>query len=377
MQFGTFLKQSDPPPDAEIELWMTRLPELVNCSRVDRLRSLSLDLSGDLPGVDEEGKLRLAFGPKEFADLERLGQRVRIVALTLWRDTYGLPEVLSLLRSPHLAGMTRLTLAGASVAGRELEQARIEAWLLAWPEEGPCGLGPDAREELGLLRAVLQAPEEDAPRLVYADWLEEHGDPRGGFIRRQCAAPDTEERTSERRGLLALLLDREPASFRRGFVEGLELTRLPTRALQLAAVQALQARRPQQFPPLPENVVVAMPELARLVTSLHPLRRLRLRLQSEYDIFSEWRELLRSPCLKCLHCLELQGRQWTNEPEYRGEVKDETVWTLRFTAEDAKFLVNSQPLQNLRELTLTTFDLSSEARQVLQATFGDRLRVTP
>jgi len=37
-----------------------------------------------------------------------------------------------------------------------------------------------------LHRAVLEHPDDDTPRLVYADWLEEHGDPRGEFIRVQC-----------------------------------------------------------------------------------------------------------------------------------------------------------------------------------------------
>src|SRR5436305_698754 len=37
-----------------------------------------------------------------------------------------------------------------------------------------------------LLAAVLEAPDDDAPRLVYADWLDEHGDPgRGEYIRDQ------------------------------------------------------------------------------------------------------------------------------------------------------------------------------------------------
>src|SRR5262249_36968134 len=33
------------------------------------------------------------------------------------------------------------------------------------------------------LDAILEAPEDDAVRLIYADWLEEQGDPRGEFIR--------------------------------------------------------------------------------------------------------------------------------------------------------------------------------------------------
>src|SRR4051812_5383520 len=35
-----------------------------------------------------------------------------------------------------------------------------------------------------LLAAIAEAPDDDAPRLVYADWLEEHGDDaRAEFIR--------------------------------------------------------------------------------------------------------------------------------------------------------------------------------------------------
>ncbi len=39
-----------------------------------------------------------------------------------------------------------------------------------------------------LLAAIIQSPADDAPRLVYADWLEENGDPeRAEFIRVQIA----------------------------------------------------------------------------------------------------------------------------------------------------------------------------------------------
>ena len=38
-----------------------------------------------------------------------------------------------------------------------------------------------------LLAAILANPDEDTPRLVYADWLEENGEPeRAEFIRVQC-----------------------------------------------------------------------------------------------------------------------------------------------------------------------------------------------
>jgi uncharacterized protein (TIGR02996 family) len=39
-----------------------------------------------------------------------------------------------------------------------------------------------------LLRAICDSPDDDAPRLVYADWLDENGDPRQAeFIRVQIA----------------------------------------------------------------------------------------------------------------------------------------------------------------------------------------------
>lgn len=42
-------------------------------------------------------------------------------------------------------------------------------------------------EENGFYTAILQNPDDDTVRLVYADWLEEHGDTdRAEFIRTQC-----------------------------------------------------------------------------------------------------------------------------------------------------------------------------------------------
>ena len=55
--------------------------------------------------------------------------------------------------------------------------------------------GPDA-----LLRQVIEHPDWDGPRLIYADWLGERYDPRGEFIRLQCAfaqLPAGDERRNE------------------------------------------------------------------------------------------------------------------------------------------------------------------------------------
>ena len=39
--------------------------------------------------------------------------------------------------------------------------------------------------EQGFLQAIVHEPDDDTHRLVYADWLDDHGDPRGEFIRAQ------------------------------------------------------------------------------------------------------------------------------------------------------------------------------------------------
>jgi uncharacterized protein (TIGR02996 family) len=41
-------------------------------------------------------------------------------------------------------------------------------------------------DEEAFLDAILAEPDNDVPRLIFADWLEEHGDQRSEFIRVQC-----------------------------------------------------------------------------------------------------------------------------------------------------------------------------------------------
>jgi uncharacterized protein (TIGR02996 family) len=41
-------------------------------------------------------------------------------------------------------------------------------------------------DEEAFLAAIREAPSDPLPRLVYADWLDEQGDPRGEFLRVHC-----------------------------------------------------------------------------------------------------------------------------------------------------------------------------------------------
>jgi uncharacterized protein (TIGR02996 family) len=93
-------------------------------------------------------------------------------------------------------------------------------------------------DEQALFQTILEHPDDDAPRLVYADWLEEHGDAeRAEFIRTQIEAHRTEENDARRKDLEsraeALLRTHRRAwrapfkvryEIRRGFIESVGMT---------------------------------------------------------------------------------------------------------------------------------------------------------
>lgn len=100
----------------------------------------------------------------------------------------------------------------------------------------------DQAEHEAYLRAILERPDDDVPRLLYADWLEKNGDPRGEFIHlqyklRRLSEDDEQRRTVEARqqqllnahqakwlGPLAAFAGKELSwQFRYGFVEAGEL----------------------------------------------------------------------------------------------------------------------------------------------------------
>ena len=94
-------------------------------------------------------------------------------------------------------------------------------------------------EELAFLSRIREQPGDDGPRLIFADWLDEHGDPRGEFIRVQCALAclpaDDPRRASLEKREQALLEAYKPAwsarlhglaadwTYRRGLVEAVSV----------------------------------------------------------------------------------------------------------------------------------------------------------
>jgi uncharacterized protein (TIGR02996 family) len=94
-------------------------------------------------------------------------------------------------------------------------------------------------EEQAFLSRVRDYPDDDGPRLIFADWLDEQGDPRGEFIRIQCAIarlPHDDPRRAELQQREQALFDshqhewtarlRGIASdwtYRRGFIESISI----------------------------------------------------------------------------------------------------------------------------------------------------------
>ncbi len=104
-----------------------------------------------------------------------------------------------------------------------------------------------------LVAGIVATPEEDGPRLVYADWLSDRGDPRGELITVQCAlaVADRDDRpvheTNRLRERSSALLDihrpqwLEPVldiavgnyGFRRGFIEVIDVLQPDIDAVRL------------------------------------------------------------------------------------------------------------------------------------------------
>lgn len=161
-------------------------------------------------------------------------------------------------------------------------------------------------EHEGFVRAITEAPDDDTPRLIYSDWLEENGDEeRARFIRLQVEAAQLEE-FDPRRGILearakqilerrepewssALGLNAEGNYFRRGFLDEVFLSarvfldrgeelcrRAPVTGLELgdssandckALARSALLSRLRSLTPSPEHAAVLLrsPHLRNLV----------------------------------------------------------------------------------------------------------------
>jgi uncharacterized protein (TIGR02996 family) len=279
--------------------------------------------------------------------------------------------------------------------------------------------------EGALLEAVLADPADDAPRLIYADWLDEHGDgARAEFIRVQCALPRLtvsddrywELQARERQllwangkhwaGPLRRLVKRW--HFRRGLVEAVTLRAdaflrqadtlfrvAPIRDVRLLAADGLipdLGRCPQlsrlRGLDLRHHGSLDVRALLPLLRSPHltGLRSLGLR-GTGVCTNAGWRALAAEPVLSHVTALDLSDHQ---RPPGTGTALEERLSRMGAAAEawyrgqymtgisatGMRALVESPYLANVRSLTLTGYgcQIHREAMEcLLSSTFLGRL----
>ncbi|AWM40468.1 Leucine Rich repeats (2 copies) [Gemmata obscuriglobus] len=219
-------------------------------------------------------------------------------------------------------------------------------------------------DEQAFLGAILRHPDDDTPRLVFADWLDERGagdDPaRAALIRAQCrleTLPEGKERKAAEKETKALLRAHarrwtaplrgaslgENWTFRRGFIDGCSIS--PTRFVNHAELIFRHAPllRTVRFPYAKGEVdgLAACPFLARLAAV--DLQQMCTCGQCPIDV--ELRALFKSKHASGLSRL--------------GVAFD------RIDADMARALVASEPLRRLAALDLSGNPLGEAGVRVL------------
>lgn len=249
-----------------------------------------------------------------------------------------------------------------------------------------------------LLQAIGAQPEEDTSRLMYADWLEENGQPeRADFVRNQIALnqtdPSNDEYTERVRKNLSYLTGRVPqwkaelpripgvdwGDFRRGLIEEAQATDpgpVVDRAPEIFAVPGIHILRLRWL--LPNGRSSRVAELARRPE----LERLRsLRLVAARATAAALQGLIASPHLRRLAVLDLHGNG----------ADDDTAAALadgRFPAlaelwlgsnvigsRGGRALAASPHLAGLRTLDLRGNNIDHPTRATLLTKFGSRVEL--
>lgn len=212
--------------------------------------------------------------------------------------------------------------------------------------------------ESGFLKAIVHEPDEDAHRLIYADWLEENGNPeRAEFIRVQCELAMLNEDTMHRRKLAfrsrELLEQHEEEwagplrehfwlfSFHRGFVDTISI------------------HDEDLYDP------------AKELFSLYPLRRLAI-LETA-DSMSFLSEVI--PAEHHLTGLDLsysEGElQHVAQVPHLGRLKNLNLMFCHLEDSDAELLCQGEIFQKMSLLRLGSNHFTNKGREMLVSHFGE------
>ena len=303
-------------------------------------------------------------GTETFAieDWEKQGQRLQ-VRIWQWKMLGpGLPGPSgAIVRQAIFLGLARGWDPGSSGPPVQLLPESF------FPDYDPFWHTREPREQRQLLDLVLAQPESRDPRLVYADWLAERGDPRGELILLQCRESRTDAHESRIQELLSKYWKYWPTparpiadywAFRNGFIEGVTLASSPEPELW----QELHRWEPVLEIDVPRVYQQNMEWLLQPTT-----RRVRL-----FNVltFSALDTMLLSPHRRGLRSLALHSSNLSDEWVHR-MAEDDGLVALEslslangvITEAGAKALLGSPHLTALKQLRLGTADFTQHTRR--------------
>ena len=249
-----------------------------------------------------------------------------------------------------------------------------------------------------LLRAVFEHPEDDAPRLAYADWLDESGgEPeRSALIRVQCELvrlPPDDARRADLEGQEARLLRGRKVRWRaelpkfrgvvwgdfsRGFVDSVALNstsafwRHSARIAENIPLHTVHVRPSDEYPR-------EMAGFGRVAALARVSNLFLIALQMNDERLGQ---LLASPHLGRLARLDLSDNQIGDDGGRQlavcktlPAIKVIDLRNNRVTDEGADALAASALASRLDRLVLTGNPVSSRAADKLRVTFGNRVLV--
>lgn len=205
-------------------------------------------------------------------------------------------------------------------------------------------------EEKALLRDVVDSPEDDAPLLRYADWLEQQGSPQGEFIRVDCQLEHMAEDDPTRPPLDARWSELYEAHAE-AIVSPLKKVRLmpvlagqnyPALSLKRGVLGRVYVEKPRVFPKRMAELFALAPLIDELILDFDGMPLV---------------EIVACPEMAQVRSLEIRG-------SFRGD-----------TEEAVKALAQSLTTAGLRELTLSHHEIGPEgALQLAKAAFRPKLR---
>jgi uncharacterized protein (TIGR02996 family) len=320
---------------------------LVGSPLLARLTSLNLSAND----LDDDGARALAASP----------HLTSLTRLDLGGNQLTDSGCLGVIVSSHLAGLVELRVGAVAsprhpgyqwnYQERDLGPAEMERTRRLAQTEGE---GAAVSQEQAFVRAVLDDPEDDVVRLVYADWLEERGDPRGEFIRVQMALPtmrwDDPRKQEVYDRQQQLLADNQLIWLRAALLAG-------------AVRDAAQFDFRRGFACSVSLDAADFVRHADLLFRDHPLREARIWVRDPETVDADVAALAAVPLLSRLHRLTLEG----------------DYGATRLSSVAAQALVASPYLTGLGSLLLEGWDPNytggeTAPFEMLRAAFGERVR---